>query len=445
MKNAFFGSTAAAILFMAVSSTWAEEPYSLEWIRQIGTNQSDSIDSVYVDGAANLYLTLITAGSLAGPSLGGSDVYVLKYNSAGDLLWSRQIGTEANDGGGAVTVDVTGNLYIGGVTQGSLAGPNQGVNDVFLLKYDPAGNLLWSRQFGTERTEHGVGLAADSVGNVYVNGDTFGNLGGTAFGDYDLYITKFSASGDQLWVRQLGGTEADYSTGLTLDAAGNPYITGQTRNSLGGPQHGSEDGVIVKFDASGNQLWSRQDATPYSDIFRSPAADSDGNVYVAGGTDLESGSSDARLLKYSPSGDLLWSRQFGSDGRDGNGHVAVDSAGNAYFIGNTDGDFGGPNAGSFDAYLAKFDASGTQLWSRQIGTAARELTSPVAVDAAGAVFMTGITRGDLGGPNAGSDDAFLAKFSDRPIPEPSTLVLTALGLVAVGGRSLRHSKPRKDT
>jgi hypothetical protein len=118
--------------------------------------------------------------------------------------------------------------------------------------------------------------------------------------------------------------------------------------------------------------------------------------------------------------------------------VTVDAFGNAYISGNTYGSLGGPNAGNDDAFLAKYDSSGNMLWSQQIGTSDSDQSYSVAVDISGNAYISGRTYGSLGGANAGNSDAFLIKYA--PVPEPSALVL--LALAAAGFLVWRRSARR---
>src|SRR5262245_5844744 len=88
--------------------------------------------------------------------------------------WSRQIGTATVDYSSGVAVDAASNAYISGYTYGDLGGPNSGDYDAFLSKYDGAGSLLWSHQIGTANTDWSHGVAVDAAGNAYFSGHTSG-------------------------------------------------------------------------------------------------------------------------------------------------------------------------------------------------------------------------------------------------------------------------------
>jgi hypothetical protein len=169
--------------------------------------------------------------------------------------------------------------------------------------------------------------------------------------------------------------------------------------------------------------------------------DASGNAYISGHTDgdlggLNAGDRDVFLSKFDSSGAELWTTQIGTSGYDESLSVAVDASGNAYVSGVTRGDLGGPSAGYYDAFLSKFDSDGNEVWTAQIGTDVNDGAHSVALDASGNAYISGYTYGDFGGANAGGRDVFLVKYE---VPEPATLSLLALGGLAVLRRRLVRS------
>jgi hypothetical protein len=186
---------------------------------------------------------------------------------------------------------------------------------------------------------------------------------------------------------------------------------------LGGPNAGDIDAWIAKYDAEGTQLWTRQFGTPAGDGNYAVATDEMGNVYTSGYTlgslaSPNAGGLDAFITKYDAEGNLLWTRQLGTAGRDGGRGVSVDGLGNVYVSGSTEGSLGGPSAGRSDAFVAKYDAVGNLRWLHQFGTTGDDPGENISADGLGNVYLSGYTNADLGGPNAGGNDAFLAKFID---------------------------------
>ncbi|MCK5606380.1 SBBP repeat-containing protein, partial [Candidatus Pacearchaeota archaeon] len=112
---------------------------------------------------------------------------------------------------------------------------NAGSADVFITKYDASGNRLWIKQFGSTDWDDSSGIAVDANGNSYVTGNTSGDLAGTGHaGLYDVFMTKYDTSGNPLWIKQFGSANHDYGSGIAVDANGNSYVTGSTYDDLAG-------------------------------------------------------------------------------------------------------------------------------------------------------------------------------------------------------------------
>ncbi|MCI0491519.1 MAG: SBBP repeat-containing protein, partial [Planctomycetes bacterium] len=156
-------------------------------------------------------------------------------------------GSTVDDYSQGVSADGLGNVYISGTTLGSLGGPNAGYTDAFVSKYDAAGVLQWTRQLGSGSWDVSWGVSADGLGNVYISGSTGGSLGGPNAGGGDAFVAKYDAAGALKWTEQLGSTVDDYSQGVSADGLGNVYISGYTLGSLGGPNAGSCDAFVAKY------------------------------------------------------------------------------------------------------------------------------------------------------------------------------------------------------
>ncbi len=424
----------AMLAFGLFDRASAELAYQTAWTRQLGTPEWDGSLGVSVDGLGNVYISGWTYGELDEPNAGATDAFLSKYDH-GNLVWTRQLGTPTWDASSGVSADGLGNVYICGETDGALDGSNAGGLDAFVAKYDEGGNLLWTRQLGTYWWDTSSGVSADGLGNVYISGFTKGDLEGRGAGLEDAFVSKYDGDGNLLWTRQPGTWDIDKSDGVSADGLGNVYITGYTRADLAGPHVGSRDAFLIKYDSDGDVLWSEQLGTLFADRSFGVSADGLGNVYICGETqgDLGDGEwsifDDAFVAKYDEAGNLLWTQELGTPDWDSSFAVSADGLGNVYISGWTDGDLDGPNAGDGDAFVAKYDGTGNLLWTRQFGTLDRDQSWGVSADGLGNVYVSGDTFGDLGGPNIGGSDAFVAMLS--PIPEPSTLALLGMGAIAM--------------
>lgn len=421
----------APLLASCIPSAHAE---SIEWIRQLGTTTFDQSNAVSTDGTGNIYTSGYTGGNLGGPNSGYDDAFVSKFNAAGNLLWTRQLGTADDDFSSGVSADGLGNVYVSGNTHGDLAGPNAGAVDTFLSKFDSAGALLWTRQIGTPGDDSSRSISADKLGNVYISGDTDGSLGGPKVGYADVFVAKYNSSGGLLWMRQLGTNYYTEKGHVSADGLGNVFVSGSTTSNLGGPYAGGGfDAFVGKYDASGNLLWTRQLGTTSDDECNAVSADALGNVYISGETEgslggPNAGDYDAFVSKYDAAGDLLWTRQFGTTGKDISHAVSIDGLGDVYISGEIAGGLGGTGA---DAFVTKYDAAGNLLWLHQFGTMSGNISYGVSADGHGNVYFSGSTYRSLDSPFAGRLDAFVAKVADSPVPEPSTSVLTAIGILGL--------------
>ncbi|MGK7948927.1 MAG: SBBP repeat-containing protein [Xenococcaceae cyanobacterium] len=408
----------------------AEEPV-LSSIEQFGTAGIDLSFTIAnsKDGSNALLVAGYTSGNLGRRDRGGLDGFISKYNNQGREEWTRQIGTRAIDNSYGIDTDTAGNVYLLSRTSGRLAGANAGIgNDVVLSKYNRIGRRQWQIQLGSfGRDNPFVDPRVDSSGDVviagYTNDDFAGPNADTGIPpSADAWIAKYDSNGNQLWSEQFGTEEGDETFGLDLDSEDNIYTTGWTRGDLGGPNNLNSDGEVTydiwlaKYDTDGNQQWIEQFGTNTFDWSWDVATDINDDIYITGWTlgDLggsNAGSYDTWVAKYDSDGDRLWIDQFGTTGDDAALGIDVDELGNYYLTGYTDGDLTGEgNAGSYDAWVAKYDSDGNELWLQQFGTS--ELDNAYEVSVSGDnVFVTGVTEGSLGSTNAGSYDAWIGRFS----------------------------------
>jgi hypothetical protein len=230
-------------------------------------------------------------------------VFVSKYNPAGDLQWTRQLGTPIKDRVEAVSADGLGNVYISGGWAGDFTDVEM---DAFIAKYDAAGNLQWMKELGTSVGDKSNGVSADGLGNVYISGGTGGSLGGHSAGAGDAFLAKYDADGNLAWTRQLGTPHDDGSGAVSADSLGNVYISGTTGGSLSGTNPNLTDAFVAKYDSEGNFQWAAQLGIPLENVFgEAVSADGLGNVYFA------ANGSNAYIGKYDAGGNLLWFQQLG--------------------------------------------------------------------------------------------------------------------------------------
>lgn len=422
------GVKTLAGIFLPASHSWSFTTESQTWsgVAQRGTVATDSARAVAVDGSGSVYLAGSTLGGLDGNlNLGGEDLFLVKYDATGVRQWTRQVGSAASDSANAVAVDGAGNVYLAGSTLGVLPGTGNssaGGEDLILLKYDSSGVLLWSRQFVSVGSDVARGVAVDAGGNVYLAGSTFGTLpgvGNSNAGGEDLFLVKYDGTGALLWTRQLGSVGADRAFAVAVGSSGEIFVAGSTLGALPGNSNvGGSDHFLIAFAADGSRLWIRQFGTVAFDAAQTLATDGVGGIYLGGVTsgsfdgNVNAGGSDLMVAKYDRSGARLWSRQLGSVGSDAVLGLGAEGQGGAYLTGSTSGGLDGNlSSGGEDLVVVKYDGLGNKQWSRQFGTAGTEQGRAVAVDRGGNAFVAGGTTGALPNLlNAGGEDLLLLKY-----------------------------------
>ena len=295
------------------SSGPATPPAStFSFTKQVGSVMDDRGNAVSVDSGGNIYVTGSTGGGLDGnTNAGASDIFLIKYDSAGNKQWTRQLGSANYDEGKGVAVDTSGNVYITGYTYGDLDGnTNAGGADIFLVKYDSAGNKQWTRQLGNNRDDKGFGVTVDTSGNIDVCGFYDGWAGASPY--TDIFLVKYDSAGNKQWTRQVSGGEhlsPDSANGVTNDNSGYIYVTGQTYGPLlGSTFAGDADIFLVKYDSAGIVQWTRQLGSLHGDVGNGVAVGNSGNIYVTGNTqggldgNTNAGGIDIFLAKYSSIG-----------------------------------------------------------------------------------------------------------------------------------------------
>lgn len=398
------------------------------WTKQRGTTAFDAAFGVAVDSSGSVYVAGETTAALDGNThVGNEDVFIVKYEANGNRAWTRQLGTAAVEFVYGVAVDASGNVYVAGETTGAFGAANQGSSDIFLVKYDTNGNWQWTRQLGTADYDGAFGVATDASGNVYVAGETEGDLNGVNAGGSDLFVAKYNANGVLQWTRQLGTAAYDAAFGIATDASGDVYVAGETAGDIDGAgtdvHAGSGDLFAAKYNASGVLQWTRQRGTASYDAAFGVATDAAGNVYVGGGSEgamgvgANAGGEDVVIVKYEANGTFGWVRQFGTASNDYTYAVAADNTG-VYVTGETAGALDGVNAGGTDLFVAKYGASGNSLWARQLGTTTQDAGYGIAVGSTGDVYAAGKTMGSIDGYiNAGGADLFAVKYSSGGVKQ----------------------------
>ncbi|MGV2829410.1 SBBP repeat-containing protein [Myxosarcina sp. GI1(2024)] len=172
----------------------------LVWREQFGSEDYEFPWGMDSDSQGNTYVSGWTLGDLGGVNAGSYDPWIAKYDSEGNQLWVEQFGTSGDDGSflGDIEVDSDDNIFLTGYTDSNLGGTNAGSYDPWVAKYDSKGNQLWIQQFGTPEFDHPTDITTDDADNLYVTGLTEGSLSNLNTGSVDGWIAKLDAESGAL-------------------------------------------------------------------------------------------------------------------------------------------------------------------------------------------------------------------------------------------------------
>jgi hypothetical protein len=383
------------------------------WVAWIDPTVDASPWYACADESGGQFVVGLTDESLAGPHQGEKDFWVARVSSAGSLMWVRQYGTPHSENPGSVCTDGAGGCYFSISTKGALGAANPDATSEFVLGHlDGAGNLLWMKQFPTAGDAAHPRLAPTAEGGVFAAGVAFGPVGGPSLGQADLWMMRIDAGGTLLWSKQFGTPAQEWIGDLERDGQGGTYLLAETEGALGGPSLGYRDMILARFDGQGDLDWIVQDGTEEYDYARGLVLDVSLAVYATGWEEGgEFGGGDAYLAKYLSTGEREWKRQVGSSGSDHAVDVVRDGHGGAFVVGLTDGDLGGPAVGGWDGWAAQFRSDGTLAWIDHAGTPWSDSYAAVSESAPGSFEVAGSTQGDLfGGPANGISKTFVAHF-----------------------------------
>jgi hypothetical protein len=375
------------VSFTAPGIASAYEP-AVQWQKTFGGSRDDKGYSVQqtsdggyiITGMAHFFFT------------GSYDVYLIKTDSEGNLLWQKPFGGGNDDWGESGQQTSDGGFIISGETNSFGAGRC----DIYLIKTDSEGNLLWQKTIGGILDDYGYSVQQTTDGGYIIAGYT-GSFGA---GWYDVYLVKTDPNGNLLWHKTFGGSGKDYAGSVQQTTDGGYIITGLTQ-SFGA---GKSDVYLIKTDPNGNQEWQRTFGGNSDDAGYSVQQTSDGGYIIAAyTTSFGAGSYDAYLIKTDSAGNLRWQKTFGGSGFDVVSSVQQTKDGGYIIAGQTQS-FG---AGSYDVYLIRTDSDGNSVWQKTIGGNREDVGWSVQQTTDGGYIVAGWTWSF----GAGDYDVYLIKLS----------------------------------
>jgi gliding motility-associated-like protein len=368
---------------------------------------------------------------------GGQDLWVLKLSPLGDIIWQRTYGGTGTELGGQIHETSDGGFVLQLTTNsndGDVVGyhPGPEAQDHWVLKIDPAGNVLWSRALGGGGADAGIGMAPTADGGVLVmlittsiDGDIM-----NAYGGDDCVLIKLSFTGVVEWSRTVGGGQRDYGLSVLELGNGDIMLMGMTLSNDGdvAVNQGAYDIFLAKITSSGSLVWLRTYGGTLNDTGQNLLATADGGSLIAavsrsndGDLSNNQGESDAWVIKVDANGALVWQRTFGGTLADGCSARKADGGGFLLsgFTFSNDGDVQGHH-GENDVWLVKISENGELLWQRCLGGSSYEsgVVRAQAPDGGYVAFgRTNSNDGDVSG-NHGQNDMWVVKLNVNDPNDP---------------------------
>ncbi len=309
----------------------------------------------------------------------GEDIYLVRLDSQGKMLWARLYGGEGDDNGWDLLERADGGFIILGFTDSFGAG---GV-DMYLISTDADGEILWERTYGAAGDEFGWSLAPAGDGGYVLCGqsDSFGA------GMEDGYLVRVDDTGEEIWSQTFGGPVEDRLFSIDQSGDGGFILTGTTR-SFGA---GSRDVYLLKTDSSGDLQWMQTFGEARDDVGHAVQGTADQGFIVTGYTrSFETANYDTWLLKTNQDGIAEWQKFFGGPGDDRAIYGEQTTDGGYVFTGYTKSF----DASGWDILLVRSDDSGEVIWYQTFGGVADDTGYTVRETRDHGFILTGETYSD---------------------------------------------------
>jgi hypothetical protein len=342
------------------------------WTRTFGGGFGDRGQTVQQTSDGGYIISGFTYSFGAG--LG--EAYLVKTDSAGREVWAKTFGGPLYDRGESVQQTSDGGYIVAGWIDAY--DPREG--DLYLIKTDSSGNKIWDNTFGGENRDMGFDVHQTMDGGYII----VGYKDGSGVSGSDVYLVKADSSGTMVWEKTFGGANPDVGYSVQQTSDGGYILTGRTA-SFGA---GLGDLFLIRTDSSGNETWMKTFGGTGTDGGESVRQTLDGGSVVVGYTkSFGTGGTDVYLIKVDEAGSVAWEKTFGGTGDD-TGYDVRQTSDGGYIVCGVTYSFG---AGLADVYLIKTDGSGNAVWTKTFGGSANDMGFSLQQTSDGGYIISGYT------------------------------------------------------
>ena len=391
MKNVAI--TILIIIFF--NNIYAQTPV-IQWQNTIGGNQIDRITNINKtnDGGYIIsgYSNSVISRDKTEQFFGTFDFWIIKLDNTGSINWQNTIKADGINNNTLIEETNDGGYIVVGTSSSNIAGDKtvntKGGDDIWLLKLNNTGDILWQKSIGGNNADRPFSMSISSNNNILIGAISFSSISGDKseenYGYFDYWVLELDAIGTILWQKTLGGSGNETLTSF-YKTSDNGYIIGGYSNSgISGNKtensYGQNDYWIIKLDFNRNIEWQKTIGGNNEDQCSSIYQTNDNGFIIGGSSNSDisgnktvpsKGSDDFWVMKLDMSGNILWQKSIG--GINSDGISSIDKTLDGYFLlcGNSSSPISGDkteyNRGLEDIWIVKIDENGTIIWDKTIG------------------------------------------------------------------------------
>lgn len=412
-------------------------PMRSDWV---GASATGPNDTTFIGGDAHFMF------------MGNNDYFVAKMDASGNVLWHKTYGGSDQEAVTALAALPDGGVLVAGQSRSGISGdktqpvvgPNQAAEDYWLLRLDSAGNILWDKTLGGFDYEQLNAITLTNDGNFVIAGSTRSSNSGDKTGvnrnptgsTYDIWALKLDLSGNVIWQKTIGGAghdSAGYSA-LTATQNGGVILAGSSESGIGGEKSqaskGSHDYWVMKLDTHGTIIWDKTLGGSGGDFLKDAIQLRNGNI-ILGGISYSpisgdktaptfNGSSDYWIVALNSAGLKLWDKTYGGNDSDTLKSLTQTLDDGILVAGDSKsaatGNKTASGQGNDDYWIIKLNAFGQEQWQQVIGASGSDWFTSTSILTDGSLVLAGTSNspadGDKTTATTSFGDAWVVKISE---------------------------------